>query len=96
MTPETDTTTHYFFVGRRNFREESSELQQEITAGVMAAFANEDKPMLNSVQASMGTTDLLALKPVFLSCDSGALRSRRLLQNLLAAEQEAAGTVVVA
>jgi Vanillate O-demethylase oxygenase C-terminal domain len=49
----------------------------------MAAFTNEDKPMLDSVQASMGTTDLLALKPVFLSCDSDALRSRRLLQHLL-------------
>lgn len=93
MTPETDTTTHYFFVGRRNFREDSSELQQAITDGVMAAFANEDKPMLNAVQASMHTTDLLALKPVFLSCDSGALRSRRMLQNMLAVEQESAGVM---
>jgi phenylpropionate dioxygenase-like ring-hydroxylating dioxygenase large terminal subunit len=93
MTPETETTTHYFFLGRRNFRDESPELQQAITAGLMSAFTNEDKPMLNAVQESMGTPDLWALNPVLLTCDSGAVRCRRVLQRLLASEQQAVNQI---
>ena len=57
-------------------------------AALMAAFTDEDKPMLHDVQQSMGTTDLWSLKPLLLSCDVGPVQARRLLARMINDEQE--------
>jgi phenylpropionate dioxygenase-like ring-hydroxylating dioxygenase large terminal subunit len=88
MTPETESTTHYFFGSARNFRPEDAALNEQIRAGVTAAFTYQDKPVLEAQQRSIGGQNLLRLKPVVLPGDAGALRVRRALDDLLAAESQ--------
>ena len=86
MTPETETTTHYFFGSRRNWGVEDAELNRMKLQGTIAAFADEDKPIIEAVQKEMGTTDLWSLKPVLLSSDPAAVRARRTLTQLIVNE----------
>lgn len=86
MTPETDTTTHYFFGTRRNWGVEDVELNRMKLEGTVAAFDTEDKPIIEAVQQAMGTTDLWSLNPVLLSSDPAAVRARRLLTKLIERE----------
>jgi phenylpropionate dioxygenase-like ring-hydroxylating dioxygenase large terminal subunit len=88
MTPETESTTHYFFGSARYFRPEDAALNEQIRAGVTAAFTYQDKPVLEAQQRSIGGQNLLRLKPVALPGDAGALRVRRALDDLLAAESQ--------
>lgn len=85
LTPETDTSTHYFFAGRRNFFTDERVVTEQLRAGVMHAFTAEDKPMVEAVQQRMGAADLWALSPVLLPCDAGAVRARRLLKQRIEA-----------
>ena len=50
------------------------------------AFEQEDKPMLEKQQHRMGTDDLWSLKPVMLPIDAAAVRVRRKLDAMIAAE----------
>jgi len=88
MTPETESTTHYFFGSARSFRPEDAALNEQIRTGVTAAFAYQDKPVLEAQQRSIGAQNLLRLKPVALPGDAGALRVRRVHDDLLAAESQ--------
>jgi vanillate O-demethylase monooxygenase subunit len=86
MTPETETSTHYFFGSRRNWLVEDEGLNKMKLEGTMAAFSEEDKPIIEAQQEAMGTTDLWSLKPVLLTGDPAAVRARRVLERLRAAE----------
>jgi phenylpropionate dioxygenase-like ring-hydroxylating dioxygenase large terminal subunit len=88
MTPETETTTHYFFGSVRYYQEDNAVLNQHIRAAVVAAFSTQDKPMLEAQQQSLGTTDLLSLRPVALLGDVGGFRVRHALQRLLETESQ--------
>ena len=55
-------------------------------AGIDAAFRNEDEPMIEAVQQNMGGADLWAEKPILLSTDNAAVRARRIVDKLIAAE----------
>jgi phenylpropionate dioxygenase-like ring-hydroxylating dioxygenase large terminal subunit len=90
MTPETQTTTHYFFGSARYIKGESVEFNEQIRSGVIAAFTYQDKPMLEAQQRSIGTADLLSLHPVSLLGDAGGMRVRRALQKLLSAQSQEA------
>lgn len=87
MTPETETTTHYFYRGRRNWLIEDTELNAAFLAATIQAFTTEDTPMVSAVQEEMGSTDLFALRPVIFPCDAGAVRARRKLAALIRSEQ---------
>jgi len=86
MTPETETTTHYFFASRRNWLVDDAGLNKMKMEGTVAAFTTEDKPIIEAVQREMGTTDLWELKPVLLTSDPAAVKARRLLEKLIQAE----------
>lgn len=88
MTPESPTTTHYFFGSARYKQGASVEFNEQVRAGVIAAFTHQDKPMLEAQQRSIGERDLLSLRPVSLLGDAGGMRVRRALERLLAAEQQ--------
>ncbi len=88
LTPETDTSTHYFVIGARSWDVHNVAFRDFSTAALMAAFTDEDKPMLHDVQQSMGTIDLWSLKPLLLSCDIGPVQARRMLARLIKDEQE--------
>lgn len=93
MTPESATTTHYFFATRRNWLVEDAELNRMKLDGTVAAFTLEDKPIIEAVQREMGTSDLWSLNPVLLSSDPGAVRARRKLTSLIAKERSTAQAV---
>lgn len=86
LTPETETTTHYFFATRRNWGVEDAELNRMKLEGTIAAFTHEDKPIIEAVQKRMRTSDLWSLKPVLLSSDPAAVRARRTLAQLIERE----------
>jgi len=77
LTPETELSTHYFYT--------SSEMQD--LANVEKAYFDEDKPILEAVQRSMGDADFWGKKPVILSVDAGAVRVRRRLAKLMLDER---------
>jgi vanillate O-demethylase monooxygenase subunit len=87
MTPETETTSHYFFANTRSFRQDDAEFNHMLNVVMTGVFADEDKPMVEAQQTMMQTADLWALKPVLLPIDAGAVRTRRILQRLI--EEEA-------
>lgn len=86
LTPETETTTHYFFVITRNTHIERAEVGEQLIVAAQMAFGNEDSPMLKACQRNMGTTNLMSLNPVLLSTDAPAIRARRLLTARVEAE----------
>lgn len=89
FTPETETTTHYWFSFPMPV--EMGELGQQIAQAQVAAlavpFTEEDLPMLEAQQLAMGDSDFWSLKPVLLAGDAGAIRARRVLDGLIAHEQ---------
>jgi phenylpropionate dioxygenase-like ring-hydroxylating dioxygenase large terminal subunit len=87
MTPESEGSTHYFFGNTRNFHRGDAAYNQMIGQITSRIFAEEDKPMVEAQQSRMGTADLMALRPILLPIDTGAIRARRLLAGLIAAEQ---------
>ena len=80
LTPETETTTHYFWAATRDRHVGNAEVSAQMAAGFDAAFRNEDEPMIEACQRNMGTTDLMSLKPVLLQTDGPAVRARRIIQ----------------
>jgi phenylpropionate dioxygenase-like ring-hydroxylating dioxygenase large terminal subunit len=86
LTPETETTTHYFWIAARDTHVDNDVLGKQLAEGLEAAFSMEDSPMLVACQDRMGTTDLMSLKPVLLPTDAPALRARRVLEARLKAE----------
>lgn len=93
MTPETAYSTHYFFAGVRNFDLENEECTRMLAEGTRIAFTEQDKPMIEAVQANMREkTDIFAMKPLGLIGDAGGVRVREKLRRLIEAERQAAST----
>lgn len=86
LTPETDTSTHYYFATARDCKLEDEGLSEALHVGTSNAFANEDEPMIGWCRDNMGTNDLDSLNPVLLVGDAAAVRARRVLKGLIAAE----------
>lgn len=87
MTPETATTTHYFYCNARNYRTDDAEYNAAITAGLAVAFGGEDKPMIEAQQKRIGGRDLLDCQPALLSIDNASTRARRIYKRLVKAQQ---------
>lgn len=87
MTPESDTSTHYFFAATRNYLMEDAELNDRVARTRETIFATEDKPMIELVQARMGSADFWDLEPRLMSIDEASVRVRRRLKRLIEAEK---------
>lgn len=87
LTPETETTTHYFFAIGHNQEIDNADKTRHVVAQAQRAFEVEDEPMVKDCQDLMGTTDLFSLNPVLLQTDVSAVRARRVLDALIKAEQ---------
>lgn len=87
-TPETDCRTHYWYWSTRNFAI-AAEANAAIRQVIEFAFSQQDKPMLEAQQQRIADADFWSLKPVLLVGDAGALRARRKLDALIAAEAAA-------
>lgn len=87
LTPETETTTHYFWAATRDRYVDSEEVSAQMQAAIDSAFRNEDEPMVEACQNNMGTSDLFSLRPVGLSGDGPGMRARRILEKAIVGEQ---------
>jgi phenylpropionate dioxygenase-like ring-hydroxylating dioxygenase large terminal subunit len=90
LTPETVNSTHYFWRLFRNYRLADQSLTAELEKMVSHAFRTEDEPMVAAVQARMEGRDLMDLDPVMLSVDNGAVRARRIIEEMLRQEGDSA------
>jgi len=92
FTPQTATSTHYWFAFPMpvEMGESGQQIAEQQASALAVPFTLEDLPMLEAQQQSMGDNDFWALKPVLLAGDAGAIRARRVLDGLIAQEQEAA------
>lgn len=95
LTPETESSTHYFWAMGRNRRQQDAELTKFIHDGVANAFINEDEPMIARVSENLGGADFWDLKPVILPGDAAAIQARRLLAKLIRNEQAASDSAIV-
>jgi len=86
MTPETETTTHYFWSNARAFRRDDAELHAQLDQGLRYAFEHQDKPMILAQRDAMDGADFWELRPVILEGDAGAVRARRILRKLIGDE----------
>ncbi|WP_176596217.1 aromatic ring-hydroxylating dioxygenase subunit alpha [Sphingobium sp. 15-1] len=86
MTPETETTTHYFYCNSRNYRVDDADYNAGMAKGLRIAFETEDKPMIEAQQRALGDVDLFERKPALLGIDNGSTRARRIYRRLVDAE----------
>ena len=90
LTPKTPTSTHYFWRLFRSFRLNDASLTTAIELMVSHAFRTEDEPMIAAVQARMAGRELMDLQPAMLSGDGGAMRARRIIEELIRKQDEQA------
>ena len=86
ITPETDTSCHYYWVSSRNFQMDDEQLTCDWAKMVGAAF-DEDAEILKEQQKSIGERDILDMQPAVLRADKSGLLARRQIQKLLKSEQ---------
>lgn len=87
MTPETESTTHYFWSNSRDFRRDDDALHAALDRGFQIAFEQQDKPMIMAQHDAIGDEDFWDLHPVILQGDAGAVRARRILKKMIREEQ---------
>ncbi len=87
ITPETRTSSHYFYGHSMNYGMDIPGLGEIVRKGVMGVFIGEDKPMIEACARMMEGKDLSELDPVLIRSDGGAVKMRRALAKLLEAEQ---------
>ncbi|NMN07621.1 hypothetical protein FHT19_004842 [Novosphingobium sp. SG919] len=61
-----------------------------MTEVITHVFMEEDKPMVEAQQHAVGSAELMDLRPLVLSPDTGAIRARRKLAAMIRAEQAVA------
>jgi vanillate O-demethylase monooxygenase subunit len=83
MTPETESSCHYFFGNCRNYHVDSREMTAMLAEQTVIAF-NQDRDMLEAEQRII---DLNPSAPqIDVMGDTGGLQSRRIVERLLAEE----------
>jgi vanillate O-demethylase monooxygenase subunit len=92
LTPESESSTHYFFAAVRNHGLDDSDLDRDSYAWFQAGLTEQDNPMLEAVQRMMDGRTLEELRPVLLSSDGPAMRARKILRELIR-EEEGVGQV---
>lgn len=77
VTPETGSTSHYFF---------DHEATPEAAAFARQVFVEEDEPMIEAAQEALNGQDFWQARPAILETDAGAIRARRRLMQLRRSE----------
>lgn len=96
FTPETETSSHYWYANSvpKAMGPHGAELVVKRLEGMRVPFETEDLPMLEAQQRAMGGADFWSLKPILLPGDAPAVRARRVLDQLITAEQAAHAAAV--
>ena len=89
FTPETDHTTHYLYSMSfpRALGPAGAQMAKDVVKSLHGPFENEDKPIVEAVARNMGGADFWDMKPLLLSIDGAAVKARRVLERMIAAEQ---------
>jgi vanillate O-demethylase monooxygenase subunit len=90
LTPETESTSHYFWASSRNWGLEDPELDDEIRTNTQRLFRTEDLDIIEEQQRYLELEGYPS--PVLLPPDEAAVRARRVLERLIAEEDISAGT----
>lgn len=86
LTPAGEHKTYYFWAGAIGANDPID--IEQLRAGLRHAFEEEDLPMIEHVSRQMaGETDLMAMKPLLLRADAGAVLCRRVMKELIAKER---------
>ena len=91
ITPETETSIHYFWGMARKFKPESAELTAAIREGQGKIFS-EDLDMLEQQQRNLTAHPERAL--LMLNIDAGGVQSRKVITRHLEQEQSRQGVAV--
>lgn len=87
LTPETETTTHYFWINGRDFSMDDSALSERLRQQFARTFAEEDAPIIEAAQRNLLLEGEGAQLASFTVGDAGSARARRMLDELIAAGQ---------
>jgi vanillate O-demethylase monooxygenase subunit len=86
VTPETATTSHYFWGVARQWQLDDKELTETIRKDVIHTF-DQDKVLLEAQQHELDSDPSLQAFPVTIKLDAGPILGRRVLAARIAAEQ---------
>lgn len=86
LTPETDTSTHYFFAHPHNFLIDQPDVTREIHAGIVHAF-EEDRAMIQAQQQNLAADPDFQMTP--LSVDTALSQFRWVVDQWIKREREA-------
>jgi phenylpropionate dioxygenase-like ring-hydroxylating dioxygenase large terminal subunit len=86
VTPIGEGLTQYIYASSRNYRLDDSDADEVTVRWQRMGFHEQDKPMIEGVQARMGERELFAMRPILLTTDAAAIRARRLLSAMIDAE----------
>jgi vanillate O-demethylase monooxygenase subunit len=89
ITPETRTSSHYFWGIVRQFKLDDEALSDYIREGITRTF-DQDKSVLEAQQRAIGPDPDNAQFPVSIRADAGPMQGRRLVQASVAGEAAAA------
>lgn len=84
VTPETETSSHYFWVGARDCRVDDHEYTETLRRTFLNIFTTEDKWILEAQQRRMQGQDFWDLKPVLLPQDKATGIARKYVDKILA------------
>jgi phenylpropionate dioxygenase-like ring-hydroxylating dioxygenase large terminal subunit len=87
LTPETETTTHYFWSANKATDMNAGVPKEGARALMLQAFEKEDKVLLEAVQANM-EGEFWSCRPMILPADAGGIRARRRLAKMITDEKQ--------
>jgi len=92
ITPETETTSHYFWASGRNFAKDNEAFTTATAATMKNVFETQDGPMVEAQQRDMGeSTDFLDHKPIILQADAAGVLARRIMKQKIKKESDGFG-----
>jgi vanillate O-demethylase monooxygenase subunit len=86
ITPETETTTHYFWSQARNFALEDASMTELIFRQVHTAFL-EDLAVIEAQQNTISAYGDALPDPVDFNQDAGGIQARRIVEAIIAEER---------
>jgi vanillate O-demethylase monooxygenase subunit len=89
ITPETRTSSHYFWAIVRQFKLDDKALDEIIREGIVRTF-DQDKAILEAQQRLIGPDPDSASFPVSIRVDAGPMQGRRLLRGMIEREAQTA------
>jgi Vanillate O-demethylase oxygenase C-terminal domain len=87
ITPETNTTTHYFWGNAENFAANDPTLIDTVFKQINTAFL-EDLEIIGALQANIVSYGDALPREVSFAQDAGGVQVRRIVERLIAAERE--------